>query len=213
MSCGQNPTSISDEILRQSQKSDAENAKANISTGHLISTIRTPTTPVEILQNIKFAMDHRLLVRDEFFSNKNLLQLFGGKSVDWATNNSTRREGSISGFEGMLEPRRIGAIVLPGIDITFWKIIRENGTVRTCVDLAMREGNDADFESVEKIFGTHWTTSKILPSPHRPYVLPTRPHGNQRMDYEARNSNLVDLISMEFNPDATLGMAHFIEAQ
>ena len=214
VSCGQNPTGILDETSRQGQKLSANNAKANMSTGHLISTIRTPTTPVEILQNIKFAMDHRLLVRDDFYTDEFLLRLFGGKYIHWFINNSIRQEGSVRGFEEMFEPHNVGnGIVLPGINIIFRKNIRENGTIRTRIEMSMRRENNADFESVEKIFGTHWTPSKIIPSPHITYLPPTRQHGNQRMDYEKRNSNLVDLINMEFTPDATLGMAQFIEEQ
>ena len=104
VSCGQNPTGILDETSRQGQKSSADNAKANMSTGHLISTIRTPTTPVEILQNIKFAMDHRLLVRDDFYNDEFLLRLFGGKQINWFTFNQTLLHGSVSGFDEMFKP-------------------------------------------------------------------------------------------------------------
>ncbi len=52
-------------------------------TADLMKKIRKPTSPKELLQNIKFAVDNDLLLRDDLYTDDNLKMLLGGRRVIW----------------------------------------------------------------------------------------------------------------------------------
>jgi hypothetical protein len=54
----------------------------DISTEELCAKVKEPTTLLEILVNIKFAMDHDLLLRSDFFDEQRLMHLFGAEKVE-----------------------------------------------------------------------------------------------------------------------------------
>src|SRR5262249_48050817 len=47
----------------------------------LYRSVKKPTTTLEILQNLKVVMDHDLLFREDFYTEDNLKQFFGGEKV------------------------------------------------------------------------------------------------------------------------------------
>jgi hypothetical protein len=58
-------------------------ADSGDSGNRLLATIDRPTTAIEALRNLKFALDHDLFLRDDFYSDDNLRKFFAAGKISW----------------------------------------------------------------------------------------------------------------------------------
>ncbi len=62
--------------INEASREALSSTKTPPSAKELYASVKKPTTRIELLKNIKFALDHELLLRDDFFTDENLMQIF-----------------------------------------------------------------------------------------------------------------------------------------
>src|SRR5664279_2863636 len=76
--------------------------------------VQRPVSLEDMLVNLRLAISRRYLVREDFYTDSNVLQVFGGSRVirqDYGTS----RRGQIVGFAGWVGPPNLGGPVVDGI--------------------------------------------------------------------------------------------------
>jgi hypothetical protein len=58
-------------------------AESGGSGNSLLAAIDRPATAIEALRNLKFALDHDLFLRDDFYSDDNLRKFFAAGKISW----------------------------------------------------------------------------------------------------------------------------------
>ncbi|HTD03176.1 MULTISPECIES: hypothetical protein [Oxalobacteraceae] len=66
--------------IPHAKPTQAMNFSDSISRYDIFDMVKKPTTPRELLQNIKFSIDRNLLIRADFYTAENLERFFGGKA-------------------------------------------------------------------------------------------------------------------------------------
>jgi hypothetical protein len=180
----------------QQQPSD-ENSRAGVaSVKELYAMVKKPTTPIEVLKNIKFAVDHELLIREDFYTDENLKRFIGGTRVKWGTNKPTSKSAVVYGLDDIYE----GVRGFPGmgIDVRMDTVDEtgksaDHGRIRAGIVVQM--GRGLMVEDVERVLGPPNQVSDayrgggdggIHSEPM--FVLPkTHPLGNTGLEYPFNN--------------------------
>jgi hypothetical protein len=171
-------------------------------------TFKKPTTPLELLQNVKLAFDHGLLLREDFYSDENLKAFSGGAKVRRSVGgpNAGPRDlfCEVTEFGSMVAPRKVGNFVISGIALSLRRRILEDGRVSGSVSLSFQQSVPTlSFEAVTELFGSDWASSKEMISPHLVLQPPTKPHGNARIEYIVGDAR----SELSFDPNALLSSA------
>jgi hypothetical protein len=93
----------------QQQKMNEQGGQAVVSkqddasASELYAVVKKPTTPMELLKNIKFALDHELLLRDDFYTDENLMRFLGGSRVEWVDNRPGLRRVEVRNLGNLFE--------------------------------------------------------------------------------------------------------------
>jgi hypothetical protein len=170
------------------------------------SMARRPNTLRELLTNLKVASDRGLLLREDFYTEENLKVFSGGNEVLWVARSPTRQQATITGFDGMLPPVRVGNNTFAGITYSIGRDVLESGRIQANVHVSLMEPNPGvTFDSVEGVFGRNWQEFPFFPAPPgRKFGPPTRPHGNDRIRYDFGDNRESRSVVMEFHADGTL---------
>ncbi len=177
----------------------------------MASIPQTPTTPFALLQNIKFALDHRLLLREDFYTEANLMQFFGGKKVDRTVGGPNAGPQDVTceltGFGMMVDPVKVGSFVVDGMSLLLRRRFLNDGRISGALSLGLLRANPSlSFDEVTKLFGPNWRNSKDPKVPHLKPDPPRKAHGDAKIEYVTRDTE----HRLSFNPDAILGSATFV---
>lgn len=181
-----------------------------------LAMINRPATMTDLLQNIKFALEHDLLLQKDFYSDENLERFFNTSQIKWSKNEPAAKIGTL----------------FPLDDLPY-KSTFERSHVDIYMDLLDRNGQPSEsgkmkgqmtvtarcpVEVVEKIFGTDMevTDPYARNSPEHPTPLstPTHKYGNMRLTYRfaaaaAKEAGAVFMI----NSDGTVNRLNAYEEE
>lgn len=192
------------------------NTQQNNSSAHC-TIVKPPTTPVELLENIKCAVATNVFIDDDIFTNdEKLWQIFGGE--DFFKPHGNVKQDS---FRGVLVSHFPNSIDNPHpdpstklvywltIDITKKTLPPLNGNYKYMITIKLSPalGLHLNFADVERLFGHDW--KKVPPprfiSPHQIIKSPTAPHGNDDIIYIIEAPSPIQAnAEMAFDPAANL---------
>jgi hypothetical protein len=172
---------------------------------------KSPTTPLELLQKIKFALDQGLPLREDFYTDANLMTFFGGSKVERVTDDPTAGPQDIirqlSNFGTMVEPVKVGSATISGISLVLHRSVANNGKISASLSLdLLRPAQSLNFDHVTGLFGPNWIVPKKPKLPHMKPAPARQAHGNAEIEYVSDNAD----NEFTFNPDAILGAAMFM---
>lgn len=169
-----------------------------------------PTSPQELLRNVKYAIDSQSILDKDFYTEANLKKVFGAEKVQWRVQNDPRKQWAhLSGFNSVIPSVTYNDIVLSGVSVSIDRTERENGTVSGRIDLSFQDDPRVSFDSIQKIFGTNWEYAPMSLSPHPPVQQSTSEWGNARIMYDKTNGGVRQTITMRFSSGANLSIANF----
>ena len=165
--------------------------------------VKQPKTPLELIQNIKFALDNELFLRHEFYSEENLRRFFGARNVTVIETTDPTGIASSSVDFGEIVPSITSAgYVIPGVSFRGGVGPNSTGKQAAAASFSIRAGGP-DFYSVQKIFGDTWIEDRSAPL-HGPKSAPTGPHGNERWVFKLESVSAKYDVRMTFGPDGLL---------
>jgi len=175
--------------------------------------IKRPSTVLELLTNLKVALDQNLLLREDFYTQENLKKISGGDKVFWIGKTPTRQQAGITEFGGMLRPVRVGNNTFEGVSYSVGRDVLDSEKIQANAHLSFMASNpDVTFEQIEDVFGKGWQRFPFFPPPTgRKFEPPTHPPGNDRIRYDFDSGHVGRSIVMEFHEDGTLYNITFSE--
>jgi hypothetical protein len=185
----------------------------NLPTAQLMQYLNKPNNAEELIKNIKIVTDTHLLLRDDFYTQKNINQTFGGESVDFRTSNESGKYVEIIGLNKLVKPIDLdGGRKLSGLGIHFSKKTSPNGETEVELFLiARKSGVLPSFNTSENIFGKNWEKNWEPPSPHRILKAATKINGNSSVLYKKNDGDIDSVMSIEFAFDATIYILAYSE--
>jgi hypothetical protein len=178
----------------------------------MVSMIKKPTTAIELVENIKYMLDHHFLLDNEFYNDDTLKHFFGGEKIQWHKNDPQKMSLQVLEFGEMFEPQRLNGKTYEGITLNIDRVIHDDGTIDADVRLFNHSVTRLGFDEMKKIFGAGWRPY-LIPSPHSIPLSPTRNNGNADIIYENKDVNSKRAIDLKFDPDANLEYASFYEGK
>lgn len=171
----------------------------------LITMVQTPTKLIELLRNIKVAVDEDVLVNSRFYSDENLKMWFGGRSIkrDGSDKSTKRDRIEVMDFNDAITKE------ISAVDAPMSVGIRRNhmeGRSEVRLDLCFRDQyKQLSFENVAPVFGEGWEEYPYFPHPRgRIFKAATHPMGNRRIRYLHDDAIVKQSIVLEFQSDGTL---------
>ena len=67
--------------------------KGDLVPKEVLAMISRPATVTDLLRNIKFALDHDLLLQKDFYSEENLERFFNTSKIEWSKNEAATKIG------------------------------------------------------------------------------------------------------------------------
>jgi hypothetical protein len=176
----------------------------------VVTSPKSPTTALELLQNIKFALDQGLPLKEDFYTDANLMRFFGGSKVENVTDDPTAGPRDIirqlSNFGTMVEPVKVGSATISGISLVLHRNVANDGKISASLTLdLLRPASNLDFDRVTALFGPNWSVPKKPKLPHMKPAPARQAHGNAEIEYLSGDAD----NEFTFNPDAILGAAVF----
>jgi hypothetical protein len=171
--------------------------------------ISRPQTPVEFIRNFKFIFDNNLLLKDAFYSEANLKNVFSLESVhvtDAVEQNgddqiSISSSHFLSIFPWVAIPGRID--LTPTAQLVGGKAVHQTGLVTAGINFFMDEGGP-DFEESQKVFSEAFIRLPPEPSPHGGPPSATAPHGNETWQYKQMDDHSEKTLTIGFDPAGRL---------
>jgi hypothetical protein len=169
-----------------------------------------PKNQIELAKNLKFIVDHDLELKDEFYTEATLKDVFNfdamviNKSED---DNGDRRILVLANELSTIFPQsKIPGSTnsIPGAQLGAGKTIYRTGAITAYINFGMNEGGPS-FDETWKIFGSKF--SKLAPQPHGTFggPLPTRvSHGNESWRRQWVDGQSEKTLTLSFNRDAEL---------
>lgn len=188
------------------------------STTEMFAMVKKPSTLIELLSNIKVALDNGLLIQDSFYSEANLKHFFGANKISWRApeNDPGKKWVNVSEFGDMVKPVTVGNNVFSGIDCSAGKTVNGHEKTNASVKLLFMGSEESlSFEKVVQLFGPGWQQDPYLPFPPsgKIFKTPTHPHGNERIKYVYDNPRGRRSIEIEFGHDGTLYTINFLDME
>jgi hypothetical protein len=171
--------------------------------------ISRPKTPVDFVRNLKFIFDNDLLLKDEFFSEANLKDVFNLDEV-WVSIDSTDKKRHIALIQNPPEsvfPRikasdSFGGSV-PGAGMVGGKTTYQSGLVTAGINFGMVEVGP-DFDTAQKIFAEKFVRLPPQLYSHGGPGMATDPHGNEHWRYKQTGDDVEKTLTIGFNPAGRL---------
>jgi hypothetical protein len=186
-----------------------------------------PTNILEVLQNVKTALDANLFFEDGFYQPERIQEFFGAdhfegfKPLGVPAGHFER--ASLTGFESIICPVLIGETFFQGFSVTIDKkyaaklseIPKSENEVReviirfSCLATADGERNQSlIFENVIGIFGAGWSRDKGMRPPTRTFAPSTHEMGNEKIQYSWNTETHNKVLDLEFGHDGTLSSGY-----
>ena len=186
--------------------------EASKSGKEIFTMVSKPTTPIALLENIKVALDRHLLLREDFYTEENLVRFFGGTKVTWRVFNDPNRQWVfLSKFNQVVDALNSGE----GISFSAHRTVKDGATEAGIRLGFMSSDARLKFEGVVEIFGAEWQPKwdeeEMRRWHHGGYKTPTHPHGNAAIQYITESANIKRTIVMHFSFNGLLERANFIE--
>jgi hypothetical protein len=175
------------------------------------TTIKKPTNFYELLQSIKYALDHDLLHREDFYTDEHIRRLSGADRIVWNERGALHQSVWGSEFGNLAPPVHAGNMTLEGMDFHLERKVAIPKVTAVSILLLLRNDSDpkTTFETVESVFGRNWQPDSYIPSPHAVYKPTIGKHGNERIRYEARHGPTMQKVVIQFNEKGNVYMARF----
>lgn len=190
-----------------------------LSTKDLVKMVKMPTTPIELLKNLQFALNSEMLLREDFYTEENLRKLTGGTKFGW---HSTGKVGAnfidieVFGLDQIPRYKPYDPASPNFINLRFKGTKQENGKLSISVSTRFEFGDPrVSYSEIEKLFDTQWQAlEKPRWSSNRTYREPTEPHGNQKWGYVINRSESVEeRVDIDFGPSAIAESIFFKQEQ
>lgn len=154
--------------------------------------------------NIDVARKRGLLLREDFYSDVNLKKYLGAMVVErFGCAGEKCTEGWINDLGRMIGPQILdNGTRIKGFSFKFWWRITDAGLVDASLSMNLRPV--VEFNDVERIFGPSWKLTEPFPNPDEVPTTQTRPHGNEKIEYEYLSTGKSQLLRFGFNANATL---------
>ncbi|MDB5803118.1 MAG: hypothetical protein JWN73_440 [Betaproteobacteria bacterium] len=165
-----------------------------------------PVAPVDLLRNLKFALDHHLLLTDSFYEEKNLQRFFGNERTRWyRLPRPFIRSGKLQGFGGVFAPSGDGMAV----DVLYKYIVQ--GTQekrRAMIGLDVVRDARATAETVVSVFGIEGhvvdPAAQDAPGRAQPLTPGNHPVGNKVLSYDFDGSASKGSLNVMINGDGSI---------
>ncbi len=154
------------------------------------SSIQTPRAPIDIMRNLKIAIDDQLFLRRDFYTDETLTRFFGSSKIRWDLSNvdPIRLWGYAHDFPGPLKPNSTdGSEALDGLTVRFRLTASSAGLVEAdiSIEFVSPRLERPSFSDIEGLFGSGWVIEFVLsPLVGQSRRTPTAPHGNELIVYE-----------------------------
>jgi hypothetical protein len=181
------------------QRRDAAGDGAE-STPSPAALIKRPGTAANLASNLVYIVKRDLAFRRDFYSDKSLERLLGASGTQGERGAS---EVALTAQLFVKAETSGGNGPLPWIASA---LLRRGSDGRASIHVQINTPSErAPYESVQRILGTAWQRwHSDMPTPHRRYVAPNAPHGNDEMVLRI-GSPLADyVIRADFDSDALL---------
>jgi len=187
-----------------------------------MTELKIAASPRDIMMNLKFIMDHDLLLQEDFYREDNLKAVFGGEKVnldmrDESNSNQVVR-ASISGFE-KIAPKvpTINKYFTEAFGLRLARNYQEGELASGSIQWTnQRRESNLVFEELIEILGR----------PNRIYLKPpkhvnqlaskdfefkdkTHRHGDETLEYLSKNSKVIRAMSLLLFFDGTLYYGSF----
>jgi hypothetical protein len=187
--------------------------QASFSAKELYNMVNKPSTPMQMLENMKFAQDHDFLLREDFYTNENFEKYFGAEKVVNEKADIQEKNILVNAihFGNLFKPVKIAGLPepVPGAQLTLLLKTNQTGNLEAGVNLSIQiEG--PNFEQVQEVFGSKWKLDNTLRL-HGPLPPPTGPHGNEVWRYTYDSPIASRHVYFEFHGNGTLAIANFSE--
>jgi hypothetical protein len=185
------------------------------------SKIKPPRDGLDLPNNIHWAIEHDVVLRDDFYTLENMQRFFGVRGQRQRyLNGSIGLNGSFEGGESAIEKMdpslkpyaHCGAIV----GRTLTSEVAIHGAIKLSCNF--KQPMMPTFADIEDVFGTGWQDGlKVFGSPiHGPPPPRTAPHGNEVMVYTLGSPSaqptgrpLKRSLVVRFGPDGSLSEFDF----
>lgn len=158
--------------------------------------VKKPENAIELLENIKLAVDDGLVLRQDFYTKENMHNFFGaiGERVDlfpYEGNTIISIRGGDFGYpiKSSLQPLvhdRHPYIkdeyILNGAQFSGGINILPDGKTKGSIGFDFEEYDAPTAEDIEKVFGKNWRQFNPMRTDGPP-PMATAPHGNENWDY------------------------------
>jgi hypothetical protein len=200
---------------------DQENQSEQLSTEELCSRVEPPTTGLEILRNIRFAMNNHLLLREDFYHSELLTTIFGAREVELSEPDRSSPKcfvgGSLSNFDDIVPRTTINGVEMEGAAFSLDRIY-ENGILTTgWIRINIYSVDDFSYENLIRVFGpANKIGPNLVKSQPQGKVTPkqsTHRFANQTMEYMVVSENTRLSISMDLDSDGRLSVGSYKATQ
>lgn len=176
--------------------------RASIEVTQMISD---PTLPDEMVSNLKYTLDHDLLMQDDFYSESNVKTMFSAEEVTVLhSNDDTGQRVSVTSnsFDSIFPRRKASATFggsVAGASLSARKTTLNSGSITAYLHFSIGTGGP-DFQFVWRTFG-----DKFVLVPPRPRsfnagpLLVTGIHGNENWRLNLIGNNLERDITLGFD--------------
>ncbi|MGD0278744.1 MAG: hypothetical protein ABSC11_05520 [Smithella sp.] len=203
------------------QATDAQSARVrqsikNKSGKELMAMINKPTNPVELLKNIKFAIENNLLLSEDICIDDNLNNLLGGTKVSWREYSSFQKKAEIVSLSDVFQRSFSGqGIIYERTRLDDKKV--ESSSGKLCVEISCDGYGDTRFtvEAVESVFGTDMQVVNPYTKPNRHLALIPTTHklGNLELIYNIENPTSKTVISFLIKGNGIVKRAAFTQEE
>jgi hypothetical protein len=168
--------------------------------------ISRPKLPIEFAKNLKYIFDHNLLLRDDFYSEANLKDIFNLNEIS-IVNEDHDISIAANNFSGIFPRKKASELFggsAPSASLVGGK--KRPGSpalVKAGLNFGMDEGGP-DFSETFRIFGNEFVRLTPMPSPHGGPPLATATHGNEAWKYELTAGKIKKIMTLSFNPEGEL---------
>jgi hypothetical protein len=179
--------------------------------GEFPATVEKPTTSLQLLQNLKLALQNDLLLRRDFYAAESLTRFFGVEEASSGVGENNPNDIWVRAktFGYAVKSAKNDEYVFSGISFSAGLKSKEVGKSSSFVVLAFGLGGPS-FDDMEKVFGKGWVPDKTAPL-HGPPPPPTAPHGNERLTYMLDDSAVERRLFIQFHGNGLIFLAHLSE--
>jgi hypothetical protein len=188
--------------LMLAMTSGATFAQTTNSPAGLSAGVVAPDSAIDLLRNIKVAIDRSLLIRRDFYSDESLRRFFGGEKVLWGKDTVDPAElfGYVYDFGPWgVETNTLSGRPLDKLTLAFRREVGPKGMVaELLLHLPGYESDRPSFGEVETVYGANWELD------NEPFQ-----RGVRRV-YRIEKQELSTIASFEFAFDGRLRVANIV---